>query len=217
MNMNLEELKTEWQLYDKKIQAVQTVNAKLIEHMIKERSVSRVSLIKRQYQGFFFVLGLEIIVLAAILIGNPFDFKYQFQFIPYVLLSIGIVVALVNLVKLYRKLNDGLSSSSVGIFLKKILEMYEKNRVFEKWFGIIFLSVGFLIPLSFLPGKIENKGWTAALVEISAMMGITLLLYFIALKLGIFKNANKQKFSNDLAELNELKAMAQDLGGDENN
>ena len=215
--MNLEELKTEWQLYDKKIQAVQTINGKLIERMIKERSVSRVSSIKRQYHGFFIILGVEIIVLAAILMGNPFDFKYQFQFIPYLLLGAGIIAAFVNLLKLYQKLSNSLSNSSVGTFLKKILEAYEKNKVLEKWFGIIFLSAGFLIPLSFLPQKIESKGLPVALGEILIMMGTTLLIYFIIFKLGVFKNSNKEKFSNDLAELDELKAMSQDLREHANN
>jgi hypothetical protein len=159
---------------------------------------------------------VEIIVLAAILIGNPFDFKYQFQFIPYVLLCVGIIVAFINLLKLYQKLNYSLSNSTVGVFLKKILEAYEKNKIFEKWFGIIFLSVGFLVPLSFLPQKIESKGLPVALGEIFIMMGVTLLLYFIAFKLGVFKNSNKEKFSNDLAELDELKAMSQDLREDRN-
>jgi hypothetical protein len=38
--MNFEELKTAWQVYDKKIQAVQSINEKLMEAMIKERSLS---------------------------------------------------------------------------------------------------------------------------------------------------------------------------------
>jgi len=209
--MNLEDLKSAWQVYDKKIQASQAINEKLIESIIKERSVSRVAVIKRQYHFFFFMMAVELVVLAAILIGNPFDFKYRVQFVPYVLVGIGVVVAIFNLLKLYRKLCGPLSNSPIGVFLKNILESYEQNKVFEQWFGVIFLSVGLIIPLSFLPHKMEHNTLTAAILEISLMMLGTLLLYLIAFRLGAFKNRHKEKFSKDLAELNELKAMSLEL------
>ncbi len=215
--MNIEELKSAWQVYDSKIQKVQAINEKLIEVMIKERSLSRVSKIKRQYNGFFMLIFAELFVLTAVLTGNPFDFKYKAQFIPYVLLLICIMVAFFNLLKLYRRISGPVSNYPIGEFLRTILESYEKNKVFEKWFGIIFLSIGFIIPLSFLPQKLARKELTPALLETFMMMAVTLLMYFLAFKLGAFKNHNKEKFSNDLDELNELKAMSLEIGEGENN
>lgn len=104
-----------------------------------------------------------------------------------------------------------MSNNSIGAFLKKILDSYERNKIVEKWFGMIFLSIGLMVPLSFLPQKIEKNGLSSALLETALMMGITLLLYFLAFRFGAFKNRNKEKFSKDLAELNELKAMALEL------
>lgn len=209
--MNLEELKTAWQVYNKKILAVETINERLIESIIKERSVSRISAIKKQYNGYFIVLVAELIVLAAILTGNPFDFKYKLQFVPYVLLIIGVLVAFFNLLKVYRKLNAPASASNIGSFLKNILHMYDQNKTFEKWFGLIFLSAGFAIPLSFLPQKIERNGLSNAMIETGAMMAGTLLFYFLAFKFGAFKDRNKENLAKDLAELNELKAMSKEL------
>lgn len=210
--MNLEELKSAWQVYDKKIQATQAINEKLIESIIREKSVSRVSVIRRQYQGFFFILAIELFVLAAIFIGNPFDFKHQLQFIPYLLVSLGVMIGFLNLIKLYRKLSSHISNNPIGVFLKNILESYEQNKVFEKWFGIIFFSAGLVIPFSFLPQKIENNGLTKALLETSLMIVGTLLLYLLAIRLGAFKDRNREKFSQYLEELNELKAMSMELG-----
>ncbi len=209
--MNLEELKSAWQVYDKKIQTAQVINEKLIESMIKERSFTRISKIKQQYYGFFIILLVELVVLTAVLIGNPFDFKYKLQFVPYAFLIAGIIVAFFNLLNLYKNISGPLSNNSIGTFLKNILDSYERNKVFEKWFGIIFLSIGLMVPLSFLPQKIEKNGLSSSLLETALMMGITLLLYFLAFRLGAFKNRNKEKFSNDLTELNELKAMALEL------
>jgi hypothetical protein len=209
--MNLEELKTAWQVYNKKIQAVETINERLIESIIKERSVSRISAIKRQYNGYFILLVAELIALTALLLGNPFDFKYKLQFVPYVIITIGVLVAFFNLLKIYLKLNAPSSAHSIGTFLKNILQMYEQNKVFEKWFGAMFLSAGFVIPLSFLPQKIERSGLTNAMIETGAMMAGTLVFYFLAAKAGFFKDRNKENLAKDLAELNELKAMSQEL------
>lgn len=43
-------------------------------------------------------------------------------------------------------------------------------------------------------------------------MGIAVVIYIIAFKLGAFKNRKKEGFENDLKELNELKALSADLG-----
>lgn len=209
--MNLDELKTAWQVYDKKIQSSQAIHQKIIESMIKERSTSRVALIKKQYQFFGFMLAAEFILMIAILTGNPFDFKYSLQFVPYVLLGSCIMIALVNILQLYKKLNHSFSGNPIGIFLRTMVESYEQNKVYEKWFGILFFSVGLVIPLSFIPHKIERNGLSVALLETALMMAGTLLLYWTAFRLGAFKNRNEEKFRNYLDELDELKAMSSEL------
>lgn len=209
--MNLEELKSAWQVYDKKIQTAQVINEKLIESMIRERSFTRISKIKQQYNGFFIILLVELVVLTAVLIGNPFDFKYKLQFVPYAFLIAAVIVAFLNLLKFYKNISGPLSNNSIGTFLKNILDSYERNKIFEKWFGMIFLLIGLMVPLSFLPQKIEKNGLGSSLLETALMMGITFLFYFLAFRFGAFKNRNKEKFGKDLAELNELKAMALEL------
>ena len=155
--MELEELKTTWGMYDKKILSTQTITQKLIESMIKERSVSRVERLKKQYFGFFVLLIVEAGFMLAILFGNPFDFKYQIQFLPFLLLLTGIIVAFINLTRYYEKISQPLTNKNIGTYLKSILDFYEKNKTYEKWFGLILLSIGFLVPLSFLPPKIKKN------------------------------------------------------------
>lgn len=210
--MELEELKTTWGLYDKKIMSTQTITQKIIESMIKERSVSRVERLKKQYFGFFVLLIVEAGFMLAILFGNPFDFKYQIQFLPFLLLLMGIIVAFINLTQYYEKINTSLIDKNIGTFLHGILEFYEKNKTYEKWFGIILFSIGFLVPLSFLPPKIEKYGIQKALLDTSIPMLISLVLYFLAVKMGAFKKRHKESFKSDLEEYNELKGMSSELG-----
>ena len=210
--MELEELKTTWGLYDKKIMSTQTITQKIIESMIKERSVSRVERLKKQYFGFFVLLIVEAGFMLAILFGNPFDFKYQIQFLPFLLLLMGIIVAFINLTQYYEKINTSIIDKNIGTFLHGILEFYEKNKTYEKWFGIILFSIGFLVPLSFLPPKIEKYGFQKALLDTAIPMLISLVLYFLAFKMGAFKKRHKENFKSDLEEYNELKGMSSELG-----
>lgn len=209
--MELEELKTTWGMYDKKILSTQTITQKLIESMIKERSVSRVERLKKQYFGFFMLLIIEAGFMLAILFGNPFDFKYQIQFLPFLLLLTGIIVAFINLTRYYEKISQPLTNKNIGTFLKSILDFYEKNKTYEKWFGLILLSIGFLVPLSFLPPKIEKYGILKGLLDTAIPMAISLLLYFLAFKMGAFRKRHKENFKSDLEEYNELKEMSNEL------
>ncbi len=208
--MNLEELKSAWQVFDKKVQTSQVIHAKIIESMIKERSGSRVDAIKRQSYSFMIILIIEIIALLGVILGNPFDFKYGWQYIPYYILLGGVVLAFINLVKTFQKINQTWSHLTIDAFLTNMLNTYEKNKVFEKWFGTIFLSIGFIIPISFLPAKIERNGLQSAILDVALMMGVTALLYLVAFKMGAFKNHHKDHFEQDLKELNELKGLIQE-------
>lgn len=209
--MELEELKTAWGIYDKKIISTQTITQKLIESMIKERSVSRVERLKKQYFAFFALLIIEAGFMLAILFGNPFDFKYQIQFLPFLLLLMGIIVAFINITQYYEKINTPIMDKNIGAFLKGILDFYEKNKTYEKWFGITLFSIGFLVPLSFLPPKIEKYGIQKGLLDTAIPMIISLVLYFLAFKMGAFKKRHKENFKSDLEEYNELKGMSNEL------
>jgi hypothetical protein len=209
--MELEELKTTWGMYDKKILSTQNITQKLIESMIRERSVSRVERLKKQYFSFFTLLIVEAGFMIAILFGNPFDFKYQIQFLPFLLLLMGIIVAFINLTRYYEKISKPLIDKNIGTFINDILDFYEKNQKYEKWFGLILFSIGFLVPLSFLPPKIEKYGILKGLLDTAIPMAISLILYFLAFKMGAFRKRHKENFKNDLEEYNELKEMSGEL------
>lgn len=202
--MNLEELKSAWQVYDQKLQSSQAINEKIIMSMIKERSKSRVSRLRRENGLLSAVLFLELLLLGAIFMGNPFDFKYTVQFVPYVFLVIGIIMALAVLLKNYKMLDVDINNANLSAFLKNIIGEYEKNKQAEKWFGIIILSSGCLTVLSFLPNKLDKKGLWPAIIDTAIPMIICLAIYFMAFKLGAFKNRKAEAFKEDLQELEEL-------------
>lgn len=210
--MELDVLKKSWEQLDKRIQHATTLNQKLIETIISSRVMTTVDKIKRLYNSFYIVLTVEVIFLIAILLGNPFDFKYWAQYIPYSLLLVGVIIAFFNLLSLSRSIRKLSPGNQIDRYVKGIVSLYDQNKRFEKWFGVILFSIGLMVPFSFLPAKVERMGLSGALVDIAIMMSISLVIYLVAFKLGAFKNPYKDRLKKDLAEWEELKVLAEEMG-----
>jgi MFS family permease len=209
--MNVEQIKMEWTRYNEKLALSQQLSDKLIISMLKERSRSRISAIRRSNSLYLLLMCLVLTLLIAILTGNPFDFDYSWQFIPYGVLVIGVVITIITLIQSIQSLPADLNKSDLSSFLKQTVLAYDRKKKIESWFGIIMFTGGLLTVFSFLPGKLKNKGLTEALLETGLMVVITIIIYFIAFKAGAFKNHNKAAFENDLKELNNLKQLSSEF------
>lgn len=209
--MNLEQLKTEWQQYNQKLALTQRLNEQIIVSMLRERSRSRVAKIRRDNIFYLVLMLLNLFLIGAIFAGNPFDFKYDLQYLPYGILAVGILLAIGSLIKSLQSFNVDLNAVNLDNFLRKTIREFEKNKKMQGWFGLLIFSSGLLTAFSFLPKKLEHKGLWPALGETLLSMAITLVIYFIAYKLGAFKNRKKEGFENDLNELNNLKTISAEL------
>jgi hypothetical protein len=209
--MNIEELKSEWRQYSLKLETTQRLNEQVIMSMLRERSRSRVSMIRTKNGIYMALMLLNLVALAGIFIGNPFDFKYTVQYIPYGILTIGILLAIVSLFKSIRNFSVDINNVNLHSFLKKTITAYEKNKKIERWFGMLILAAGTFTAFSFLPNKLEHKTLWASIGETAISILITLAIYFIAFKTGAFKNRNKEGFENDLKEWDELKSISLEL------
>ncbi len=210
--MELDALKKSWEQVNKRIQRATALNQKLVETIISSRVMTTVDKIKRLNSSFYIVLMIEVIFLGAILLGNPFDFRHWAQYIPYSLLFGGVIIAFFNLLHISRGIKKLSADTKIDRYVKGIVSLYDQNKRFEKWFGIILLSIGLTVPFSFLPSKIERMGLSGALLDIAIMISITGAIYLIAFKFGAFKNPYKDKLKRDLAEWEELKVLANEMG-----
>src|SRR5215218_5103284 len=114
--MNIDEIKAEWKRYNQRLEVSQRLNEKLVLSMLKERSRSRVSKIRRNNIIYMVLMILNLILLAAIFAGNPFDFKYKWQYIPYAILAIGVLLAIFSLVKSLRSFTVNLNKVNLDGF-----------------------------------------------------------------------------------------------------
>jgi hypothetical protein len=211
--MNIEEMKTAWEQYNQKLIVSQQLNQQMIVGILKERSRSRVSRIRKENFVQLALMTVISVFLLALLIGNPFDFRYVLQYVPYGILLTGVLLAIGSVYKSLRQFDVNLNKENLGVFLKRTIEEYEKNRKRNGWFGTIIFFAGTLTIFSFLPHKLDHKDMWRALAETAINLGITLAIYFIAFRLGAFKDRKREGFESDLKELEELKASSMELEG----
>jgi hypothetical protein len=202
--MNLEELKSAWQVYDQKLQSSKAINEKIIFSMIRERSNSRISKIKRENMLLLLLMFLEFFFLVAVFAGNPFDFDYLWQYVPFLFILAGNLMAIGVLFKVYRMIKNEITDANLSHFLQNMIDGFEKNKKAEGWFGAIMFVSGCLTIFSFLPHKLANKTLSMAVLDTIIPLGICIAIYFIAFKLGAFKNRKSEEFKKDLKELQQL-------------
>jgi hypothetical protein len=179
--------------------------------MLKERSRSRIAKVRRQNTVYLVLMSITFIFIVAIFAGNPFDFKYKLQYIPYGILMMGVIIAIGSLIGNLNSTNIDLNKTDLAHFLGKMITGFEKFKKMESWFGLIMFSAGLLTVFSFLPKKLEHKGIWPAMAETMISLLISFSIYYIAYRLGAFRNKNKEAFENDLKELNDLKATSTEL------
>jgi hypothetical protein len=211
--MNLEELKTAWSAFDQQIQQSNRIQNEVITSMIATRSSSRFSTIRKNY-----VIGMAwiaVCMLAGIVVltTNPFDYVYGIQYLPLVLYTICLLIILAGMTRGYVRLNGmTVEKNTLEASLRNIIKEYERPRAMMKNALLVLLfSAVVLFPLSFLPANIKSMGWGIALAERLIPMAISVLLLFVAYRLGAFKEKDAPRFREDLDELEQLKAMAREL------
>lgn len=211
--MNLAELKSAWHEYDVKLDAVNTLNDKIILSMIKERSSSRLSEIENIYRFTFVSNSVWVLIILAALLSNPFDFDHPVQYIPMAVVGLCLVILLLISIKSYRELKKvDIHRSTLEESLKKIIVIFEKPWKHIKQSIILMMVAAMSFPLSFLPRAIEAAGlWHALLYELTPIVVVAFVMYFISAKTGLFKERYAGKFRTDLEELKELKNMSAEL------
>ena len=93
----------------------------------------------------------------------------------------------------------------------QLIQSYERNKKAEGWFGAIMFVSGCLTIFSFLPNKLAQKTLSLALLDTLIPLLICILIYYIAFKLGAFKNKKSEEFKKDLQELQEFSSELKEV------
>lgn len=216
--MNIDELKTAWMAYDSRLKLTHKISDKLIMSMIKEKSQSRLTKVKRHYLIGLFYMAALLSLGMAVLIGNPFDYTYAIEYLPIAIYCLCLIILIVTMINTNIKLQQvEINHNNLETSLKRIANIFEKYQKPGKFWGItlkLMLSTTILFPLSFLPRKIELIGLWGGITETLIPIAISATMIFIAFKLGAFKERNGKKFEEYTKELQELKGLSEELGSD---
>jgi len=210
--MNIDELKIAWKEYDTKLQATQMLNERMITSMIGERSRSRISRAQRSYIAALVYMFAVLSFCIAVFFGNPFDFTYGYQYAIIGFFIVCILIFIISLITIILELRRiDIAQQNLDVSLKKIIWIYERPRKLVNRTGLVVLITTILFPLSFLPHSIQSHGVLMGIVLQVVPISLSILLIYGASKLGAFKDRFGEKFKEDLRELNELKAMSEEL------
>ena len=209
----LDDLKAAWQQYDVKLKTTQNLSNKIITSMIKERSVSRLSKVKRSFMYKFLQMVFCLSFGFAILIGNPFDYTQAIEFTPIAIYCFSLLILILATVNFFMKLQEiNINRDSLDNFLRKLIEICEKQKKLTDWaFKLLIFSSTVLFPLSFLPRQVARAGLAEGIMQNLLTISISATVVLISYKLGAFKERYAQKFRNDLEELNELRVLSGEL------
>ncbi|MEJ7780607.1 MAG: hypothetical protein WKF68_13575 [Daejeonella sp.] len=211
--MNIDELKTAWQEYDVKLQSTQLLTERIVTTMIRDRSDSRLSELRRtHFYGLIYMI-LMFIAGIAVLAGNPFDYKQIIEYIPMSIYTICIAILTAGMIRAYMVFSRvEINHDNLERSLKTIISVYENpNKFFAHAVKMLIFSSTILFPLSFLPRKIEAVGLWPGIIDTLIPIFISVSMVFIAYKLGAFKERQAEKFKMDMEELNNLKGISEEL------
>ena len=211
--MNLDELRTVWKEYDRKLQTSQAIQERIITSMIAERSANRFSRVRNQYRFGLGWMAACLVFSVIVIATNPFDYQYIIQYIPMAIFATGLSILLADMAKSYTAFQKILVTHyNVADALKRIIAIYEQPKRIIRYTVIIFVfSQIVLLPLSFLPPNVDRMGLWPALAERIIPISIGALLFLAAFKLGAFKERHVDKFKKDLSELQSLRNMSDEL------
>lgn len=202
--MNLEELKVTWQEYDQKLKATKSINEKIILNMIRDRSGSILSVMRRN--------GLLTIVLMAVIIWfcmmsiiyNAFDFEYKLQFLPLAIYVVVAVIFIVYLIKAYINSQVDLYKDSLKESLIKVIATHEKFMSVNLKLGMMFLFAAFLYLVSASFKTFQNEGILKSLIFFAGGIMVNATILYVAKLMGAFKDHHGAKLKNQLKELEDF-------------
>ena len=204
--MNLDELKASWKALDTKLVATHALSEQMAHALISDRSRGTVSGITHDLkQAALFSTGL-LGVFGIIMVTNPFDYTSWAEFIPVLLYSLLVLVALALIVREYREVRQTtLTKSNLRESLEQIIGLHNHylttiNRVWQ-----LSLVIGFLFGLSLFVRHFADYGLTKFMLLAGGQALTIAILYGLAKWLmNQSPNLHIAQLKAHLRELDEL-------------
>ena len=179
--MNLDELKTAWNRLDENVLASQKFSEQMVLSMMKDRSKSTLANMQRELRRVAVFFSALLVLFAAIILGNPFDYTRWLEYVPVVLYSLLVVTALIIIFNEYCEFRAvSLTKSNLRESLRLVIQSYEGYQSTMENVWKLSLVAGFLFGVSLTARNFEAYGWTKSLLVVGGQAITVLLLYGVA-------------------------------------
>lgn len=205
--MNIDEFKNHWNELNNKLESLQTITVKKEELAMKSKASNRVEGLKSENQKLCLLFGVEALLILAILTGNPFDFIHLWQFLPFGILGMALVVALLRSILNLRSLANLNSYQNLSSYLKTAIMHFEKVELFNRWFRLSFLASGICTIFSFIPHLTTSHEFTFVAPFILFLVAFSWVMYWLIFKSGWITTSRSVAFEKDLHEWKKLRAI----------
>lgn len=204
--MDLDEIKMNWKTLDEKFSATQKLTENMFFSMMKGQSKSTVTKIKNKLLRTSFYFSGLLILFAAILSGNPFDYVHWFEFTPAVLYTFLVFTALkiifqeiINIQKIT------LTKSNLRESLQEIIALQERFKIVMDRIWKISVSIGFLFGISMMVRNFEKYGLFKSALMIAGFAAIVLGMFILANSISKkLPDTNTEELKMNLAELDSI-------------
>lgn len=214
--MNLDELKGAWTAYDDQLKSTKEIEDQVIAGMIRKRSISTVTTIKKSYLYGIYFCCFYILAFALINIGDPFDYTHDFEQIPtHAILGALVLILVVLLVARHAMKKLEIPGQSLLTYLENVIKEYRKTQKLLFWFVCtIMFSASVLFPLTFLSRKIAKSGLWFGLIDTFGLLIFLVVFNVVSNVIAKRKGVGERSwwsFKVIIKELEELKTMAAEL------
>lgn len=203
--MNLDELKTAWQVYDSRLMATEEINHKVIISMIRERSVSRISRIRNRYTEMICLFLFYVICYIWIFFGDPSIYTSRLQYLllaAFMLSCIAISVSLLRARIILKKIS--LDRENLWEALVHVITVYAKYKKINKYMIIVILCSTLLLILLGIINDISETGMSGAISSVLCLCALMAFSYYYAGKKPEWPNLEEEE-KGLRADMEELK------------
>ncbi len=211
--MNLDDLKETWKSMNERIDRDEAFLKKTAEIQFRSKGENRLRQIRQRNVILVGIFFLEMLFLLAVLLGNPFDFVYFWQYIPVVLLLTLVCTGFGRSVFNLRGIVKLHANHQMLDFLENAAHFFDQTERFNQWFRISFLGSGILTVLSFIPNLTRHREFTAVIPFLLLWVALSWGMYWLIFKSGWVSISSAQKFRQEATEWQTLKALLKETNG----
>lgn len=205
--MDLDDLKATWQAYEQKLDSTERVSRQLLAIVLRNRSNSTIEAMIRELRWASAILVAIVLLFAAIIAGNAFDYTRPLHYVPAVayLLIAGTGLYFVKRHDTVLR-RTTLPTHDLYHALQNLIRLRIRHTKWMERIWMLGMLAGSTIMLPNIARQFVKEGsWTSGLLVALLPVGITAVSVGLARLAGLFTDRHVNELRRQIEELEELR------------